>query len=219
MSILDADTGGNIVTLQRQECSQLFFVYAGAKGFMEGLDPMAFMRHTGLMKRNVVLVRDVESVLTPQGIQVSYFENGISPDLPNLEAVLDWQSAYVKSLPHVSEVYTIGNSFGGWSAMFFGYMLAVTRVFALAPAGVWGRDLLRDLMVDHNGVTQYDIYYSRDIAKDKDFAEAFDGYPNTQLIVRDEHGHQMLNGLLNSGELIDIVPEYRRAAEGSRASA
>lgn len=214
MNLLDADTGGNIVNLQRPDCSQLFFIYAGAAGRMEGLDPMAFLRRTGLMQRNVTLVRDTESVVTPEGIHVSYYENGVSPDLPDLDSLIDWHKAYIESMPHVTEVYTLGNSFGGWSAMFFGYMLAVTKVFALAPAGPWGCDLLKDLMVDSNGVTDYDLYYSREQEADRIFAETFEGYPQTRLITRDEHGHQMLKGLLNSGELVEILPEYRGVDAG-----
>jgi hypothetical protein len=202
VSILDADTGGNIVSLTRANCAQLFFVYAGGLGQVEGMNQMTFLQRSGLLRRNVTFVRDPE---------VQFFDKGVSPDIPNLEAVLDWHEAYVKSLPHVTEVYCLGNSFGGWSAMFFGYMLAAKKVFSLAPSGVWGQKMLRELMMDHNGVTEYDIYYSPDHEKDKAFAEFFDGCPGTTLQARN-HGHLMLRGLLNSGEMQEMLPPFIEAA-------
>lgn len=203
MSLLEADTGGNIVSLERTNCSQLFFVFAGGLGHVEGMNQMTFLQRTNLLRRNVTFFRDPGT---------EFYQNGVSPDLPDPEAMMDWMQAHIDSLPHVDEVYCIGNSFGGWSALFFGYMLAVRKVFALAPAGSWGLELLKELMSDDNGVTEYDIYYSREQPKDKVFAESFEGYPRTRLFTRDEHGHQMLRGLLFSGEIHEILPEFREAA-------
>lgn len=212
MSLLDADTGGNIVNLQRPDCSQLFIVYAAAlsRVMQEGMNQMTFLRRSGLMGRNVTFIRDPSTQIASGGsVDVSYYENGLSPDLPDLDTVLDWQKAYIESLPHVTEVYAIGNSFGGWSAMFFGYMLAVNKVFALAPAGPWGRLLLKDLLLDRNGVTEYDIWYSREVEEDRIFAETFEGYPDTTLITRDEYGHSMMRMLLETGEMAQMIPPFR----------
>jgi len=202
VNILDADTGGNIVSLTRPNCSQLFFVYAGGLGQVEGMNQMTFLQRSGLLRRNVTFVRDPE---------VQFFDKGVSPDLPDIESVLDWHLAYAKSLTHVTEVYCIGNSFGGWSAMFFGYMMAVRKVFALAPSGKWGQNMLHGLMMDANGVTEYDIYYSPEVEQDVAFARFFGECPNTRLVER-EHGHLMLRGLLNSGEMHEMLPPFREAA-------
>lgn len=202
MSILDADLGGNIVSLSRPNCSQLFFVYAGGLGQVEGMNQMTFLQRSGLLRRNVTFIRDPET---------KFFDNGVSPDLPDIEAVLDWHIAYAKSLSHVDEVYCLGNSFGGWSAMFFGYMLAVKKVFSLAPAGEWGREMLHALMRDSNGVTEYDIYYANSVERDRIFAETFGDCDKVRLVER-EHGHLMLRGLLNTGELQEILPPFKEAA-------
>ena len=209
MSLLEADTGGNIVSLVRPNCSQLFFVYAGGLGMVEGMNQMTFLQSSGLLRRNVTFLRDPET---------KFFDQGVSPDIPDLESVLDWHKEYIASLPHVTEVYCMGNSFGGWSAMFFGYMLAVERVYALSPAGVWGKEMLRELMEDANGKTEYDLYYSTEIEKDAIFAETFNETPDTRLVVRNGHGHLMLRGLLNSGELQEILPDFH-TAEGAEGAA
>lgn len=201
MSILDADTGGNIVTLVRPNCAQLFFVYAGGLGQVEGMNQMTFLQRSGLLRRNVTFLRDPET---------KFYNEGVSSEIDDLEGVLDWHEAYIESLPHVSEVYCLGNSFGGWSAMFFGYMLGVRKVFALAPAGRWGLNMLHELMLDSNEVTEYEIFYSPDVEDDKGFAETFADCDNTKLLQRD-HGHLMLRGLLNTGELLEILPEFKAA--------
>jgi hypothetical protein len=191
--------GGNIAILSRSNCAQLFFVYAGGLGMIEGMGPMAFLQKSGISDRNVAFVRDPNTY---------YFEHGVSEELPDLDAVLDWHQRHIAANPHVTEVYCIGNSFGGWSALFFGYMLAVRRVWALAPAGTWGRDLLRDLMAEPNGVTQYDLYYSNQEPKDVRFAEALCDAPGLTLHRRDAFGHMMIRGLLQSGELPRLMPRF-----------
>lgn len=194
--------GGNIACLTRANCCQMFFVYAGGLGMIEGMGPMTFLQQSGLADRNVAFVRDPETC---------FFENGVSDELPDLDSVLDWHGRHLADNPHVTEVYCLGNSFGGWSALFFGYMLAVKKVWALAPAGAWGCDLLVDLMKDANGVTDYDIYYSNNEAKDLKFARALEHTPGVNLIRKDEHGHMMIRGLLQSGELPRLLPPFRPA--------
>lgn len=203
MSQSQNDHGGNIAILTRPNCSQLFFVYAGGLGMIEGMGPMAFLQKSGLSDRNVAFVRDPDTY---------YFENGVSEELPNMDAVLDWHFEHVKANPHVTEVYCVGNSFGGWSALFFGHMLAARKVWALAPAGTWGRKLLVDLMAEHNGVTDFEIYYSQDEPKDVRFAEALQNHPGVQTFRKDEYGHLMIRGLLQSGELPKMLPPHKSAA-------
>jgi len=194
--------GGNIACLTRENCSQIFFVYAGGAGMVEGMGPMAFLQKSGISDRNFAFVRDPHLV---------YFDKGVSDEIADLDAVIDWHHAHLAANPHVTEVYCLGNSFGGWAALFFGYMLAAKKVWSLAPAGSWGLDLLKDLMDESNGVTQYDIYYSVDEPKDKRFAEALQNYPGVTLIRRDEHGHLMIRGLLKSGELPTLFPPFKTA--------
>ncbi len=197
MSILDKDTGGNISTLVRPNSAQLFFVYAGGLGQIEGMNQMTFLQRSGLLRRNVVLVRDPN---------LKFYTEGVSDEISDLDQMIDWHQAYIESLPHVTEVYCMGNSFGGWSALFFGYMLAVRKVVALAPAGPWGLEMLHELMSDPNGVTEYDIFYDTSVEEDVVFAKTFDDIEEATLHER-PHGHLMLRGMLNTGELVEILPD------------
>lgn len=197
------DHGGNIACLTRDNCSQLFFVYAGGLGMVEGMGPMAFLQQSGISDRNVAFVRDPNT---------HYFSKGVSDELPDLDAVLDWHQSHLDANPHIDEVYCVGNSFGGWSALFFGYMLGVKKVWALAPAGTWGLKLLLDMMDDSNGVTEYDIFYSEEEERDKRFAQALKEYPGVQLHERNNHGHMMIRGMMQSGELPNLFPPLKGAA-------
>lgn len=195
--------GGNIACLARPNCSQLFFVYAGGLGMVEGMGPMAFLQQSGISDRNVAFVRDPNT---------HYFSKGVSEELPDLDAVLDWHQSHLDANPHIDEVYCVGNSFGGWSALFFGYMLGVKKVWALAPAGTWGLKLLLDMMDEPNGVTEYDIFYSNEEDRDRRFAEALKDYPGVTLHLRDDHGHMMIRGLMQSGELPTLFPPLKGLA-------
>lgn len=195
-----AASGGNIVCLNRKTCSQLFFVYAGAHGAIEGMGPMTFLQKSGIADRNIVFVRDPHRC---------FFDKGVSDEIPTLDALLDWHQDYIDANPHVTEIYTVGNSFGGWAALFFGYMLAVRKSWALAPGGEWGRKLLVDMMDVSNGTTEYEIYYSRQFPEDQLFAESLQNYPNVRLNHIYEHGHMMITGLLESGELVNLFPPFK----------
>lgn len=193
---------GNIAVLTRQTCCQVFFVYAGAEGMVEGMGPMTFLQKSGLSDRNIVFVRDPKA---------NFFESGVSAELPDCDSVLDWHSQFLAENPHITEVYAVGNSFGGWSALFFGYMLAADKVWAMAPAGEWGGNLLVDLMKDSNGKTDYDIHYSVKVEKDKAFAEALRGYPGVTLFTIDDFGHFVMTGLLRTGVLPTLFPKFKAA--------
>ena len=201
-----SDHGGNIACLTRKNCSQLFFVYAGLHGMVEGMGPMTFLQKSGIADRNIAFIRDPHAC---------FYDKGVSDEIPTLDALIDWHQAHIAANPHVTEVYCIGNSFGGWAALFFGYMLGVKKVWSLAPGGEWGRTLLMDLMDDENGVTEYDIHYSREEPEDQLFAESLEGYPDIRLIRHEEYGHLMISGLLDSGELPKMLPPFQAAAESA----
>lgn len=194
------DHGGNISCLIREKCSQVFFVYAGGLGMIDGMGPTTFLQKSGLSRRNVAFLRDPS---------VRYFEEGVSETINDLEGVLDWHQDFLDENPHITDVYCVGNSFGGWAAMFFGYMLGVKKVFAFAPAGHWGRDMLADLMQESNGVTEYEIHYPDDVVDDKRFAETFAGYPDTTLVVNNNYDHLLMRGLLMDNLLPDILPPFK----------
>lgn len=201
--MINKNTDGNISLLTRQNCAQVFFVYGGKQGMIEGMGPMTFLQKSGLADRNIVFLRDPNA---------NFFEGGVSADIPDVDAVIDWHSAYLAANPHITEVYTIGNSFGGWASLFFGYMLAVDKVWSMAPAGPWGRELLVDLMADSNGKTVYDLYYSHQVESDKVFAESLQHAPGVNLVHVEEHGHLMMSGLMRTGVLPSLFPPFKAAA-------
>ena len=195
---------GNIACLTRKNCAQLFFVYAGMHGMIEGMGPMTFLQKSGISDRNIAFVRDPHAC---------FFDKGVSDAIPTLDALIDWHHGHIAANPHVTEVYCVGNSFGGWAALLFGYILAVKKVWALAPGGEWGRKLLVDLMDDANGVTEYDLHYSHQEPEDQRFAESLRNYPGIRLIRQEAHGHLMISGLLQSGALAQLFPPFRPAAD------
>lgn len=199
----NTDHDGNIACLSRPNCSQLFFVYAGKQGMVEGMGPTTFLQKCGITDRNIVFVRDPHQC---------FFEKGVSAEIPTVDALLDWHQDYIAENSHVTEVYSIGNSFGGWASLFFGYMLGLKKTWALAPGGPWGRRLLVDLMLESNGITEYDIYYSRKLPMDQLFAESLEGYDGVNLVHKEEYGHDMISGLLNNNELPDLFPPFKPAA-------
>jgi len=196
------NSDGNIVCLNRPNCTQVFFVYAGAHGMVEGMGPMTFLQKSGISDRNIVFLRDPHAC---------FFDRGVSEEIPTLDAVLDWHNDYFAANPHITEVYAVGNSFGGWAALFFGYILGFRKVWSLAPGGPWGLELLKDLMDDSNNVTEYDLYYSCQEPVDEVFAKSLEGYPGVRLVHLEEHGHLMTTGLLESGELPKLFPPFRAA--------
>ena len=197
---------GNIAVLTRKNCRQMFFVYAGGLGMVEGMGPMDFLRKSGLSDRNVVFVRDPHT---------RYFQFGVSEELKNLDDVVEWHRAHIEAQTHVDEIYCVGNSFGGWAALLFGHLFAAKKVWALAPAGIWGRDLLVDLMAEHNGTTEYDLYYSPEIEKDRLFAEALEDIPGVNTTQNTDHGHLIIRGMLRTGELPQLFPPFRASEEAA----
>lgn len=191
---------GNISCLVRPRCRQLFFVYAGDKGFVEGMGPMTFLQSSSLGNRNVVFLRDPYS---------ARFEQGVCDEIPSLDALIGWHLDYIAALDHVDEVYCTGNSMGGYASLLFGYMIGARKVWSFSPGGLAGLEMLRELMSEPNGVTEYDVHYSRRLRLDRDFAEALDGLDGLRLILNDAHGHLMIRGLMETGELATLFPPYR----------
>lgn len=208
--------GGNIATLARPKCAQLFFVYTGFAG-MPGMPPMTFLAHSGLGRRNIVIIRDPYNV---------NFVRGVSPDIPDLDALLQWHRTYRNSLEGIRETYCLGNSAGGSAALMFGCALGVKRVFAFAPRlgtrprarrepGQIKVSALVDLLKTGNGVTQYDIFCSPASRGDRTFAEYFAECPGVSIhyieaaqAARGWKGHMIMQTMASTGRLAEIFPDF-----------
>ena len=71
--------------------------------------------------------------------------------------------------------------------------------------------VLRDLMDEPNGVTEYDVFYSETEARDKRFAEAVGEFSGVTLHQRNDHGHMMIRGMMQTGELTGLFPALKSA--------
>jgi hypothetical protein len=121
----------NIVTSTTEHCSQLFFVFTGVGGRLLRMSPFEFLQETNLAKRNFVIFKDPR--------QFGY-RQGISAEIPNLDAMHDWQRKFVLQRPHIRDVYCIGVSAGAIPAMLAGHRLRVNTVWsfsARSPSARW----------------------------------------------------------------------------------
>lgn len=188
--------------LSRPNCAQMFFVYPGLPQARNGRNPL-FLLHAGLGGRNLAFLRDPTA---------RFFEAGTDKNYPTFESILDWQCYHIDSQPNISEVYTVGGSSGGFSALEMGHHLKVKAVYAFCPRGP-GRCLrLRTLLSEWNGVTEYHVYYSTYDQWDTVFAEALLGTPHLTLHTSDPRfrdGHMIMIRMALRGELETVFPPMK----------
>jgi hypothetical protein len=102
-----------VVAYERPECAQVFFLFAGL-GEMLMMNPIEFLKETGLTNRNVVLFK---------GNDEASYERGISDTIRSFEAIVEWQREFLAIRPHLIEVYAAGTSAGGAAALRCGHDL------------------------------------------------------------------------------------------------
>lgn len=198
----------NIICHLRRDCAQLFYVYSGMAGY-PGMAPMKFLLKSKLIRRNIVMIRDPMN---------DDYAQGIGPQLPDLEALLDWHESYGRRLRHVRDIYCLGNSSGGYAAIMFGYLLKAKAVWAFAPrsarpvernAQAWSN--LVELLKEGNGVTEYKILYSANDQYDPMLIEEIKHCPGIKTQQIEPHGkdkHQVLKEMADTGELSDLFPKF-----------
>ena len=216
----------NIVVRTREGCAQLFFVYAGARG-MPGLPGLAFMKKSGLADRNLVLLRDPH---------LANFARGVGGGIDSVEALVDWQFELIGALPHVSEVYCLGNSMGGYAAVLAGHLLGVQQVFAFSmeiarAADPHAIERLGELLLDGDGSTRHNLYYLLQNDVDRANAQALEGRAGVRLHPLDGNQgldcgedaedsldrfgtHQAMNYLARVDRLREVFPAFRGAPGG-----
>jgi hypothetical protein len=204
-----APTRKPIMSLTRANCAQLFFIYTGrAHAVMNFLD---LIQKSGLGNRNIALIRDPYA---------ENYNNGVSPEIPDLESLLDWHDAHLRSHPHVSELYAIGNSSGAYGAILFGHLLGVRKVFVFGPRTARlstadaAKAFLKELISVGNGVTEYFIHFAPSNKRDRAFAEYFEDSPGVVLCpyrassIPGTWDHAVMNRLMDSGEIRALMPPY-----------
>lgn len=205
----------SIVTWKREQSDQLFYVFAG-RGMGLMIEPMAFFRETGLFDTNFVMMRD---------FQRFFYHAGLSRELPDIDAIRRRLLACREEMPQVTESFCLGSSMGGHAAIVFGHHLKVDTVFAFGPqtlidlrrllaatgrtdASVFPeahRDL-RVLLGDHNGRTEYKIFYCADFEKDRRSAERLRGLPGVELFPQEGNSHTVVKEMQERGLLRDVLP-------------
>ena len=121
----------NIVTSTTEQCCQLFFIFTGVGGQLLLMSPVEFLQKTDLAKRNFVIFKDPR--------QLGY-RQGISAEISDLNALVDWQRQFLLDHPYIREVYCIGVSAGAIPAMISGHRLGVDTVWsfsARSPSARW----------------------------------------------------------------------------------
>ena len=179
--------GSPFVTWVRSRSDQLFFLFQGYRPDLTQ-DKPTFIRDSGLVERNFVVLRDRSR---------RRYQFGISDELPSIPAVVRWQREYAAGLLNVRRLFCLGTSYGGYAALVCGYLLGVETVWAFAPQTfLYGsRSGFQDvakLLSKSNGTTEYRVYYSEASRNDKVHAERIAQCPGVKLFPCPAGGHDVL---------------------------
>jgi acyl carrier protein len=112
-----------VVVFEEPDCAQLFVLFTG-RGRDMGMKTPEFFRYAGLERRNIIVLHDP---------QENSYRTGISPALPNPDAICAWLRQWIAGRPWLDEVYCAGFSSGGPMAMLAGQALAAKTVWAFGP--------------------------------------------------------------------------------------
>ncbi len=211
------ESEGNIISLARARCAQLFIIFSGRAGFMMaggsigGVPPIQFLRATGLGSRNVTWIRDPNN---------DNYLQGVGGSIDSLDALSDWLVEHIESQPQIEEVYCIGNSSGGYGALYFGHMLKANTVWAFSPrtatmeTAKQAEAALLEKLADDNGVTDYRILFARENDGDREFAEIYADSPGVTLDIHDgfEGSHGLLYRLTEQDKIGDYFPPFLATA-------
>jgi hypothetical protein len=194
----------NIKVRVRKSCSQLFFVYTGHGG-RPGMHGLRFLREGRLADRNLALLRDSRH---------DDYMSGVGNGIDDLDSLLAWHEACRRSLDHVSSVYCIGNSMGGYAAVLFACMLKAKTAWAFSLRPTTGMEAVENLrrLLDESdgGTTEYRLYYSLADEVDKRCAEILAPCHGVVLCPQEPQegyeSHAVMLALADSGRFGELFP-------------
>jgi adenylylsulfate kinase-like enzyme len=195
----------NISVRVREHCSQLFYVYAGVSG-LPGMNGVRFLHEAKLVDRNLAMIRDPYN---------EDFMSGVGDGIDDIEKLLDWHEACQRRLEHVSEIYCIGNSMGGYAAVLFAHLLGAKAAWAFALRPFGGKPMLEELsrmLASGTGATTYHLYFSSHEPDDQQIAESLAPRPGVVLHPLTELTdlpHMVMVALSSSGRLGTLFPPFR----------
>jgi hypothetical protein len=208
-----SETKKPVVHMRRPGCAQLFFIFGGADIGNQDRETSAqsleFLRQCGLFGRNLTFIRDPH---------LEDFQHGISTEYPDVPRVAAFLKETVDSLPYVRDVHAIGYSSGCYGALLFGHLCRMKSVWAFNPRTARARSAretmenLKTLMAHHNGVTEYQVWFSENKV-DRQNAEIFDGTLGLTLHPYAEAGedHGLIVHLALKGILRTLLPPFEAA--------
>lgn len=204
-----------ITTWKRETCDQLFYLFHGLE-LQLMMDPLTVLRETGLIRRNLLLLKDYYRF---------YYHAGLSREIPDTAALVARLRQARAEMPHVARTYTLGTSSGGYAAILFGHLLEVDEVYAFAPQTVLDmalvrllsgrRDLdripdehrdLRRLLERQDGSTRTKIFYCQGRAVDARLAEHVADCPGVELHPQPGDTHLVLQVMHAAGTLRSALP-------------
>jgi hypothetical protein len=204
-----------VVHFRRPKCSQLFIIYGGMDGFLSrgmiaGLGLLPFLKASGMGDRNLIWVRDPYA---------DNLQQGISPEVPDVAALADWHRQQIAALPMVNEVYAIGYSSGCYGAMLFGHLWGFKKVWGFSPRTARVRTdaamkaALRDQLLTHNGVTEFELGFADENRADRLFAETMSDCPGVTVRPYEGYGatHFLMTALVNNGKFRAMLPPLASA--------
>lgn len=199
-----------IVTRLRPDSDELVFAFCG-HGDKLFMDPTTFLATTGMLERNLVIFRDPRR---------AFYLLGLEGEQDGPDGLLRFMQELREEMPGVRRVHCLGTSAGASGAILYGHALGADEVLAFSPKTLFDvhqlawrpirRSIrhtprkyhdLREFLTRHNGRTRYRIYYSKDFPRDAEQAERMADVPGVTLLPRPGENHNVLDGMLESGEL------------------
>jgi hypothetical protein len=197
-----------LISLKRLKCAQLFFIYPGYANVALRFLPL--IQDSGIGDRNLTLVRDPFH---------ANYTHGVSDEIPDLMSLVEWHDSHLKECSHVTEVYTIGASSGAYGALLFGYLLRAKTVWAFGPRTARletadaAKAVLKDILSETNGTTEYCIHYATTNVRDRAFAEYLAECPGVVLVPYKGESighsdHNVVQSLMDTGEIRELFPPF-----------
>lgn len=215
---IDENPDGALVAWEREESSQLYYVFHGMAGGL-GMQPLTVLRETGLIRTNLILLKDYYRF---------FYQAGLNREITDVDAIIARLRKCREELPHVRQTFCFGPSSGGYAAILFGHYLQVDVVYAFAPVTQINLDDLKKyggckevsriteqhrdlalLLAKHNGRTRYKIFYCEGYARDRAQAEHLRDLPGVELYPQPGSTHNVAQAISESGrlrEIFDTVP-------------
>lgn len=210
---IEDNPDGALIVWGRENSSQLYYVFHGMAGGL-GIQPLTVLRETGLLRANLVLLKDYYRF---------FYHAGLNAEITNVDAMIARLRRCREELSHVRQTFCSGPSSGGYAAILFGHYLEVDVVYAFAPVTLINLDDLkrfggckdisriteerRDLsllLAKHNGQTRYRIFYCEGHVRDRKYAERLQHLPGVELCPQPGTTHNVIQAIYESGRLGDI---------------